>query len=90
MIVKINAFSPSIIFLQGALRIQLSITSFMQMSATVVTRNSKISFITKFKINVNRAVHHAFLIANVNILCIYLWSVFITIILFVSFEQLCS
>ena len=59
MILKINAFSPSIIFLQGALRIQLSITSFMQMSATVVTRNSKISLITEFKINVNRAVHQA-------------------------------
>ena len=45
MIVKINAFSVSIIFLQIALRSKLSITSFVHRSTVaVVTRKSKIPF----------------------------------------------
>ena len=45
-----NAFSTSIIFLQSSLRRQLSITSFIHMSAVVVTWKSRIPLLTGFKI----------------------------------------
>ena len=50
MIVKINAFSVSIDFLQSAQQGELSVTSFKHMSVAVVTWNSKITFLTDFKI----------------------------------------
>ena len=45
-----NTFSTSIIFLQSSLRRQLSITSFIHMSAVVVTWKSRIPLLTGFKI----------------------------------------
>ena len=50
MIVKINAFSVSIDFLQSAQQGELSVTSFKRMSVAVVTWNSKTTFLTDFKI----------------------------------------
>ena len=50
MIVKINAFSVSIDFLQSAQQGELSVTSFKHMSVAVVTWNSKTTFLTDFKI----------------------------------------
>ena len=47
---KFTTFSVSIIFLQNALRRQLSITSFIPMSVAVLTCKSKILFLAKFKI----------------------------------------
>ena len=44
VIVKINDFSVFIIFLQSAVRRELSITSIIHMSVAVITCKSKIPF----------------------------------------------